>query len=123
VPSVHTRRVKVEGHRPQLLTGADPTGAFDDTVKLIKDAGYSFALVAPGTGYLSGQYRNANGITVRDPGAGVWAVEVREDVSDAQRSRPPGTSWRTFGADTLTAVCTACTADGAKPKPKASRRP
>ena len=63
---------------PQLLTGDDPTDAFDDTVKLIKDAGYSFDLAAPGSPYLG----TANGRTV---GGSVMAVHVRDDVSDAQR--------------------------------------
>jgi antirestriction protein ArdC len=86
VPSVQVRRrVKVANHSPQLLLGEGPTGAFDDTVKLIKDAGYSFDLVAPGTDYLSGPHRNANGITVKNPAAGVQVVQVRDDVSDAQR--------------------------------------
>ena len=33
---------------PQLLTGDDPTDAYDDVVKLIKDAGYSFELAPAG---------------------------------------------------------------------------
>jgi hypothetical protein len=86
VPSVQIRRrIKATSHSPQLLTGDDPTGALDDAIKLIKDAGYSFDLVAPGTGYLSGSHRTANGITVKDPAAGVQVVQVRDDVSDAQR--------------------------------------
>jgi hypothetical protein len=63
---------------PQLLAGDDPTDAFDDTVKLIKDAGYSFALDAPGSLYLG----DANGVTV---GGDVMLVKVRNDVSTAQR--------------------------------------
>ena len=46
---------------PQLLAGDDPTDAFDDMVKLIKDAGYSFALDVPGSRYLG----DANGVTVK----------------------------------------------------------
>jgi antirestriction protein ArdC len=63
---------------PELLTGDDPTDAFDDTVKLIKDAGYSFDLAAPGSRWLGA----ANGVTV---GGTVMLVHVRDDVSDAQR--------------------------------------
>ncbi len=63
---------------PRLLAGDDPTDAFDDTVKLIKDAGYSFELAAPG----SPQLGSANGVTV---GGDVMQVQVRNDVSTAQR--------------------------------------
>ncbi|MEU7874269.1 ArdC family protein [Dactylosporangium sp. NPDC049140] len=63
---------------PQLLDGDDPTDAFDDTVKLIKDAGYGFELAAPGSRYLG----SANGVTV---GGEVMLVKVRDDVSTAQR--------------------------------------
>jgi len=63
---------------PQLLTGDDPTDAFDDVVKLVKDAGYSFELAAPGSRFLG----DANGVTV---GGDVMLVKVRDDVSTAQR--------------------------------------
>lgn len=63
---------------PQMLTGDDPTDAFDDAVKIIKDAGYSFELAAPGSRWL----RDANGVTV---GGDVMQVKVRDDVSTAQR--------------------------------------
>ncbi len=63
---------------PELLTGDDPTDAYDDTVKLIKDAGYSFGLAPPGSQYLG----DANGVTV---GGDVRLVKVRDDVSTAQR--------------------------------------
>ena len=63
---------------PHLLAGDDPTDAFDDTVKLIKDVGYSFELAAPGSRYLG----SANGVTV---GGDVMLVKVRNDVSTAQR--------------------------------------
>jgi len=63
---------------PQLLAGDDPTDAFDDAVKLIKDAGYSFELAAPGSPHLG----SANGVTV---GGDVMQVKVRNDVSTAQR--------------------------------------
>lgn len=62
----------------RLLDGDDPTDAFDDTVKLIKDAGYGFELAAPGSRYLG----SANGVTV---GGDVMLVKVRNDVSTAQR--------------------------------------
>jgi hypothetical protein len=61
-----------------LLTGDDPTDTFDDLVKLIKDAGYSFELAAPGSRFLG----SANGVTV---GGDVRVVQVRDDVSAAQR--------------------------------------
>lgn len=81
VPSIQrTRRLKVTGGRTaQLLTGDDPTDAYDDVVKLIKDAGYSFELAPPGSRYLG----QANGVTVT--GATVRTVKVRNDVSGAQR--------------------------------------
>ena len=81
VPSIRrTRRLKVIGGRTaELLTGDDPTGAFDDVVKLIKDAGYSFELAPPGSRHLG----QANGVTVT--GDTVRAVLVRDDVSLAQR--------------------------------------
>ncbi|WP_204007454.1 ArdC family protein, partial [Virgisporangium aurantiacum] len=63
---------------PQLLAGDDPTDAFDDMVKLIKDAGYSFELDVPGSRYLG----DANGVTV---GGDVMLVKVRSDVGTAQR--------------------------------------
>ena len=80
VPTVQVlrrRRVTATG-LPQLLTGDDPTGAFDDVVKLITDGGYSFDLVASGSRYLG----DANGVT----GAGAGRqVLVRDDLSPAQR--------------------------------------
>jgi hypothetical protein len=63
---------------PQLLAGDDPTDAFDDVVKLIKDDGYGFELAAPGSPHLG----SANGVTV---GGDVMLVQVRDDVSTAQR--------------------------------------
>jgi hypothetical protein len=81
VPSIQrTRRLKaIGGHTPELLTGEDPTNAYDDVVKLIKDAGYSFELAPPGSRYLG----QANGVTVTGPALRV--VKVRDDVSGAQR--------------------------------------
>jgi hypothetical protein len=61
-----------------LLTGDDPTGAYDDAVTLIRKAGYGFELAAPGSQYLG----DANGVTVA---GGVNVVKVRDDVSAAQR--------------------------------------
>ncbi|MDG4795422.1 ArdC family protein [Micromonospora sp. WMMD1082] len=81
VPTVQRRRqIKVAGGRTaQLLTGDDPTGAYDDVVGLITQAGYDFALVSPGSPHLG----SANGVTVKEPGT--QAVRVRDDVSGAQR--------------------------------------
>ncbi|WP_196255876.1 hypothetical protein [Micromonospora sp. WMMC415] len=75
------RRVHKRGSGPQLLVGDDPTGVFDDLVKLIKNEGYTFELAAPRTGHLGG----ANGVTVRGPG--VQIVQVRDDVDPAQRTK------------------------------------
>ncbi|GAA4259941.1 hypothetical protein [Dactylosporangium darangshiense] len=75
------RRVQQRGNRPQLLVGDDPTGVFDDLVKLVKDEGYTYELVAPRTGDLGG----ANGVTVRR--RGVRLVQVRDDVDPAQRTK------------------------------------
>lgn len=76
------RRIKAAGGlMPQLLEGEDPTGVFDDLVKLIKDAGYAFDLVAPGSPYLG----SANGVTVTGPG--IRQVLVRDDVAPAQRTK------------------------------------
>ncbi|MEU1969671.1 ArdC-like ssDNA-binding domain-containing protein [Micromonospora sediminicola] len=75
------RRVHNRGNSPQLLVGDDPTGVFDDLVKLITDEGYTFELAAPRTGYL----RGANGVTVRGPGGQI--VQVRDDVDPAQRTK------------------------------------
>jgi hypothetical protein len=80
VPTVQRlRRVRLSAAgMPQLLDGDDPTDAFDDLVKLIKDAGYTFELAAPGSRYLG----DANGVTV---GGDAKLVRVRDDVSGAQR--------------------------------------
>jgi len=80
VPTVaRTRRQRTSSAgTPQLLTGDDPTDAFDDLVKLIKDAGYSFELAPPGSQHL----RRANGVTV---GGDLRLVQVRDDVCSAQR--------------------------------------
>ena len=76
------RRVHQRGGTgPQLLTGDDPTGAYDDLVTLIKAEGYGYELAAPRTGYLGA----ANGVTVRAPG--VRLVQVRDDVDAAQRTK------------------------------------
>jgi len=77
VQRLRRRRLSSAG-APQLLAGDDPTDAFDDTAKLIKDAGYSFEVGAPGSRYLG----SANGVTV---GGDVMLVQVRNDVSTAQR--------------------------------------
>ncbi|WBB52404.1 ArdC family protein [Verrucosispora sp. WMMD573] len=81
VPTVRRRRqVKAAGGTTaQLLTGDDPTGAYDDVVGLIRQAGYDFALVPAGSAHLG----RANGVTVK--GTGVQVVRVRADVSGAQR--------------------------------------
>ena len=74
------RRIQVaRSHNPQLLAGEDPTGAYDDTVKLIKDLGYEFALAPPGSPDLG----SANGRTVKTPGR--QTVRIRDDVDPAQR--------------------------------------
>ncbi|GAA0475465.1 hypothetical protein Aca07nite_84330 [Actinoplanes capillaceus] len=74
-----TLRVRVSAAgMPQLLDGDDPTGAFDDLVKMIKDAGYGFELAAPGSRHLGA----ANGVTV---GGTIRLVRVRDDVSAAQQ--------------------------------------
>jgi len=77
VQRIRRQRMSSAG-APQLLVGDDPTDAYDDTVKLIKDAGYSFELAPPGSQYLG----SANGVTV---GGDVRLVKVRDDVSTAQR--------------------------------------
>ena len=69
----------IGGRGAELLTGEDPTGAYDDTIALIKAEGYDFALVPPGSPHLG----SANGVTVK--GAGVALVRVRDDVAGAQR--------------------------------------
>jgi hypothetical protein len=83
VPTVQrARRTQVAGGQtPRLLEGEDPTGVYDDLVKLIKDAGYSYDLAAPGSEYLG----RANGVTVAGPS--VRRVLVRDDVSAAQRTK------------------------------------
>ena len=83
VPTVQRARrtTTAGGQVPQLLDGDDPTGVYDDIVKLIKDAGYAFDLAAPGSRYLG----RANGVTVT--GLGVRQVLVRDDVSPAQRTK------------------------------------
>jgi N-terminal domain of anti-restriction factor ArdC len=75
-----TRRLKASASgTAQLLVGDDPTGAYDDIVKLIKDAGYEFAVAPPGSADLG----SANGRTVKAPGR--QTVRVRDDVEGAQR--------------------------------------
>ena len=83
VPTVQrARRTQVAGgHAPRLLEGEDPTGVYDELIKMIEDAGYSYRLAAPGSQYL----RGANGVTVTGPS--IWQVLVRDDVSAAQRTK------------------------------------
>lgn len=83
VPTVQrARRTQAAaGQTPRLLEGEDPTGVYDDLVKLIKDAGYSFDLAAPGSKYLG----QSNGVTVTGPN--VRQVLVRDDVPPAQRTK------------------------------------
>ncbi|MFI1995311.1 ArdC family protein [Actinoplanes sp. NPDC020271] len=80
VPTVRRlRRVRASAAGlPQLLSGDDSTGAFNDLVALIENAGYNFGLTAPGSGYLG----TANGVTV---GGDVMQVRVRDDISGAHR--------------------------------------
>jgi hypothetical protein len=77
VQRIRRQRMSSTG-APHLLTGDDPTDAYDDTVKLIKDAGYSFEVASPGSQYLG----SANGVTV---GGDVRLVKVRNDIATAQR--------------------------------------
>lgn len=81
VPSIQRRRQAriIGGQRAELLDGDDPTGAFDDVVKLIKDEGYTFDLVPPGSDGLG----DANGRTTRH--GTVKRVRVRDDISGAHR--------------------------------------
>ena len=115
VQRIRRQRVSSAG-TPQLLTGDDATDAFDDLVKLIKDAGYSFELAAPGSRYLG----SANGVTV---GGDVMLVKVRDDVSTAQRLKTTVHDPPTSAASTSPAPASArtCTGAGGRPKPKASR--
>ncbi|MEV0903089.1 ArdC-like ssDNA-binding domain-containing protein [Actinoplanes sp. NPDC049802] len=80
VPTVSRRRrtMMSAAGLPQLLSGDDPTGAFDDLVTLIEAEGYAFDLAAPGSRYLG----QANGVTVA---GNVMRVRVRDDVSPAQQ--------------------------------------
>lgn len=80
-PTVLTRRRQRLSGTPQLLTGDDPTGVYDDLVALVRDAGYAYELTPPGTSWLG----NANGITVNHPA--VRVVQVRDDVDAAQRTK------------------------------------
>lgn len=83
VPTVQRRRTqRVGGGMPELLTGEDPTNAFDDVVKLIIGRGFSFHLVAPGTGPLKG-HPGSNGVA----NYGTREVGVRDDVSTAQQTK------------------------------------
>lgn len=77
VPTVqNVRRQKLHGgRRVELLTGDDPTGAFDDLVALVKGEGYSFELVDPS------RLGGAGGRTV----PATRLVMVRDDVDPAQR--------------------------------------
>ncbi|WP_432983102.1 ArdC family protein [Dactylosporangium sp. CA-233914] len=80
VPTVQqVRRQRLSGAGlPHLLTGDDPTGAFDDLVQLIKHEGYGFDLAPPGSPHLGA----ANGVTVGSP---VMRVQIRDDVDAAHR--------------------------------------
>ncbi|GIH16122.1 ArdC family protein [Rugosimonospora africana] len=80
VPTVQylRRHRQATSTTPRLLEGDDPGDAFDDVVKLIKDAGYGFELAPPGSALLG----DANGMTT---GGAVMQVRVRDDVSPAQR--------------------------------------
>ncbi len=82
------RRIRAAGgQQAELLTGDDPTGAFDDVVELIKADGYTFDLAPPGSPYLGG----ANGVTVK--GTGLQLVRVRDDVAPAQRFKTTCHEW------------------------------
>jgi hypothetical protein len=77
VQRLRRQRLTTSG-TPRLLTGDDPTGVFDDLVTLIQATGYRFELATPGSPRLG----DANGITI---GGDVRVVQVRDDVSPAQR--------------------------------------
>jgi hypothetical protein len=80
-PTVARKRMikAIGGQAAQLLAGDDPTGAYEDTVALINEAGYQFELVPPGAGHLGA----ANGVTVCR--GALRLVQVRDDVGAAQR--------------------------------------
>ncbi|TQS42742.1 hypothetical protein [Cryptosporangium phraense] len=83
-PPTVLRRRKVltrDGDGPQLLTGEDPTGVFDDLVRLITADGYTYERVPPRTGWLG----DANGVTVLRPP--LRTVQVRDDVAPAQTTK------------------------------------
>jgi len=81
IPTVQRirRQHAIGGRTAELLTGDDPTGVYDDIIKLIMNEGYEFELAPPGSRYL----RGANGVTVTGPD--IRLVRVRDDVSPAQR--------------------------------------
>jgi hypothetical protein len=80
-PTLPQRRrlLTAGGQHPQLLTGADPTGAYDDLVALITAEGYTYELCPPGSPHL----RHANGVTITHDN--LRLVKVRDDIDPAQR--------------------------------------
>ncbi|GIF47501.1 hypothetical protein DFJ67_6978 [Asanoa ferruginea] len=66
---------------PALLTGQDPTGVYDDLVALLAAAGYQYALVPAGSGYLG----TGTGVTVHRGTS--RQVQVRDDIDPAQRTK------------------------------------
>lgn len=78
VPTVQVKRSTklLGGKNAELLTGEDPTGAYDDVVKLIGAAGFGYSLVPKIKGS-----PGANGVTRYGP----RVVEVVESLAPAQR--------------------------------------
>jgi hypothetical protein len=82
VPTIETRRRAraAGGRQPELLTGEDPTGAYDEIVTLIEAEGYRYGFGTPGvTRYLPAGY---NAVTV---GGRVRRVIVSDQLAPAQR--------------------------------------
>lgn len=80
-PTTITRRVKVHGPSPELLTGDDTTGRLDDVITAIEKLGLKFNFVPFSS--LGGANGNTNGKT----------VNVRDDVDPAQQVKTAVHEW------------------------------
>lgn len=80
-PTTVTRRVKVSGPSPELLTGDDTTGRLDDVITAIEKLGLKFNFVPFAT--LGGANGNTNG----------KVVNVRDDVDAAQQIKTAVHEW------------------------------
>jgi hypothetical protein len=93
VPAVQVQRRKKlhSGRSAELLTGEDPTGVYDDVIKLMEARGYTFRVIPRDvTPYPGGRkLGKAHGRCIRDP----RMVLVADDLEPAQRIKTTLHEW------------------------------